>query len=115
MPCGWVLSGGILWRYACTMHPRARSHAFCRVIFAGSFRNATNPNLAFGSNIVGSVLGGLAESFSMLLGFQHLLLLAMLFYVLSAWSPSPAAGKRLILLRCQRGPLLIICKQSDYF
>jgi hypothetical protein len=33
------------------------------------------------------VLGGLAESFSMLLGFQHLLLLAMLFYLLSVWSP----------------------------
>ena len=60
---------------------------FAGVIFAGSFRGATNPDLAFGSNIAGSVLGGLAESFSMLLGFQHLLLLAMLFYLLSVWSP----------------------------
>jgi hypothetical protein len=34
------------------------------------------------------VLGGVAESFSMLLGFQHLLFLAMLFYLLSAWSPN---------------------------
>ena len=32
-------------------------------------------------------LVALVESFSMLLGFQHLLLLAMLFYLLSAWSP----------------------------
>ena len=44
------------------------------------------PDLAFGSNIAGAV-GGLAEACSMLLGFQHLLLLAMLFYLLSAWSP----------------------------
>jgi hypothetical protein len=38
-------------------------------------RSATRgtPDLAFGSNIAGSVLGGLAESFSMLIGFQHLL------------------------------------------
>jgi hypothetical protein len=60
---------------------------FAGIIFAGSFRDAANPDLAFGSNIGGSVLGGLGESFSMLLGFQHLLSLAMLFYVLSAWSP----------------------------
>jgi hypothetical protein len=76
---------------------------FAGVLFAGSFRDATNPDLAFGSNIVGSVLGGLAESFSMLLAFQHLLLLAMLFYVLSAWSPSPAAGKRLIVASLPTG------------
>ena len=66
--------------------PLARC-SFEGVVFARSFRDAPNPDLAFGSNIAGSVLGGLAESFSMLLGFQHLLLLAMLFYLLSAWSP----------------------------
>jgi hypothetical protein len=34
------------------------------------------------------VIGGLAESFSMLLGFRHLLILAICFYILSAWMPS---------------------------
>ena len=57
---------------------------FAGVIFALSFREVSNPDRAFGSNIAGSVVGGLTESFSMLLGFRYLLLLAILFYALSA-------------------------------
>jgi SAM-dependent methyltransferase len=60
----------------CAVHPRTRPYAFCRGHLVVSLRDASNPDLAFGSNIAGSVLGGLAESFSMVLGFQHLLLLA---------------------------------------
>jgi hypothetical protein len=53
-----------------------------------SLPNEANPDQAFGSNIAGSVIGGLAESFSTLLGFRHLLILAIWFYILSAWMPS---------------------------
>jgi SAM-dependent methyltransferase len=81
------LGGGILWRYVAPCLLALGPMFFAGVIFAGSFRDAQNPDLAFGSNIAGSVLGGLVESFSMLLGFQHVLLLAMLFYLLSTWSP----------------------------
>jgi hypothetical protein len=56
-------------------------------VFARSFRDATNPDHALGANIAGAVLGGLAESFSALLGFQYLLLLAVCFYLLSIWLP----------------------------
>jgi SAM-dependent methyltransferase len=87
IPVDVFLSGGILWRYVAPCILALGPMFFAGVIFAGSFRDAANPDLAFGSNIAGSVLGGLAESFSMLLGFRHLLLLAMLFYLLSAWSP----------------------------
>jgi hypothetical protein len=45
----------------------------------------------------GSVIGGLAESFSTLLGFQHLLILAICFYILSAWMPSMRAKFPLLL------------------
>jgi SAM-dependent methyltransferase len=86
-PVDVFLSGGMLWRYAVPCILALGPMFFAGIIFAASFRDATCPDLAFGSNIAGSVLGGLAESFSMLLGFQHLLLLAMLFYLLSAWSP----------------------------
>jgi len=61
---------------------------FSGVIFARSFREVADPDLAFGSNIAGSVVGGLSESFSMLIGFRYLLLLAILFYVLSIWVPA---------------------------
>jgi hypothetical protein len=64
---------------------------FAGVIFAQSFRDSVEPDIAFGSNIAGSVVGGLSEPFSMLLGFQHLLLLAVAFYLLSAWLSTPSA------------------------
>jgi hypothetical protein len=87
VPVDVFLNGGILWRYAVPCVLALGPMFFAGIIFAASFRDATNPDLAFGSNIAGSVLGGLAEAFSMLLGFQHLMLLGMLFYLLSAWSP----------------------------
>jgi len=58
------------------------------VIFARSFRDEANPDQAIGSNIAGSVIGGLSESFSMMLGFRYLLVLAICFYILSIWMPS---------------------------
>jgi hypothetical protein len=93
IPVDVFLSGGILWRYAAPCILALGPMLFAGVIFATSFRDASNPDLAFGSNIAGSVLGGLAESFSMLLGFRHLLLLAMLFYLCSVWSPRMQQGR----------------------
>ena len=70
---------------------------FAGVVFAASFKRAQAPDRAFGFNIAGAMLGGLAENSSMLLGFQYLLLVAALFYGLSAlcaWratdAPAPA-------------------------
>ena len=84
VPYDEFLSGGILWRYAVPCVLAMGPMLFAGIIFARSFQTAENPDHAFGSNIAGSVLGGLSESFSMLLGFRHLLLLAALFYALSA-------------------------------
>jgi len=57
---------------------------FAGVIFAAAFRDSQYPNLDFGSNIGGVILGGLAENVSLMVGFNHLLLVAIAFYVLSA-------------------------------
>jgi hypothetical protein len=57
---------------------------FAGVIFAASFRDSQHPDADFGSNIGGVILGGLSENLSLMLGFGHLILLAILFYVLSA-------------------------------
>lgn len=57
---------------------------FAAVIFAASFKRTTEPDRAFGMNIAGAMVGGLAEYSSMLLGFQYLVLVAVLFYALSA-------------------------------
>jgi SAM-dependent methyltransferase len=56
---------------------------FAGVIFAISFAQSTEPNTALGANIAGSILGGLSEYASMVLGFQYLMLLGIGFYGLS--------------------------------
>jgi spermidine synthase len=57
---------------------------FAGVVFAASFKRTNEPDRAFGMNIAGAMVGGLAEYSSMLLGFQYLGLVALLFYTLSA-------------------------------
>jgi SAM-dependent methyltransferase len=70
---------------------------FAGVIFAVAFARTAEPDRAFGANIAGALLGGLAENTSMLLGFQYLVLVALAFYLLSAalggakkFEPKPA-------------------------
>ncbi|MBY0524314.1 MAG: hypothetical protein K2R98_12990 [Gemmataceae bacterium] len=57
---------------------------FAGVIFAVSFARCEYPDRAFGANIAGAMLGGIAENLSMLIGFQYLVLVAVGFYALSA-------------------------------
>jgi len=83
-PFDIFLSGGIFTRYVVPCTLALGPMFFAGVIFARSFRDSAYPDMAFASNIAGSVVGGLSESFSMLLGFRYLLLLAIAFYLLSA-------------------------------
>jgi hypothetical protein len=56
---------------------------FAGVIFAASFRDSKQPDIDMGANIAGVILGGLSENLSMILGFNWLLGVAILFYALS--------------------------------
>ena len=87
-PMSLFLNGGLLWRTLAPCILALGPMLFAAVIFARSFSESSDPNLAFASNIAGSVVGGIAESFSMLLGFRYLLLLAVAFYLLSMWRPA---------------------------
>ncbi len=64
---------------------------FAGVIFAAAFRDSRQPDVDFGSNIGGVILGGLCENLSLVLGFSHLILVAVAFYVLS-WLLWPRSG-----------------------
>jgi spermidine synthase len=57
---------------------------FAAVIFASVFKRIVNPDRALGINIAGAIVGGLAEYCSMLLGFQYVAMVAIIFYVISA-------------------------------
>src|SRR4029077_5971556 len=66
---------------------------FAGVIFATAFRSSRQPDIDFGSNIAGIILGGLSEYFSLIVGFNNLLWIAMGYYVLSALlRPKAVAG-----------------------
>jgi hypothetical protein len=84
-PLDAFLSGNWLWHYGAPALLTLGPIFFAGVIFALTFGTASDPDRAFGSNIAGSVLGGLSESASMVLGFRYLPLLAIAFYLLSAW------------------------------
>ena len=56
---------------------------FAGVIFAVSFGRSAEADRGFGANIAGAMFGGLTEYSSMLIGFQYLLLVAVVFYALS--------------------------------
>jgi hypothetical protein len=57
---------------------------FAGVIFATSFRDSIRPDVDFGSNIGGVILGGLSENLSLMFGFNNLILLAIAYYAISA-------------------------------
>jgi SAM-dependent methyltransferase len=57
---------------------------FAGVIFAASFRDSRRPDIDLGSNIGGVILGGLCEFASLVVGFDHLLAFAIVFYLLAA-------------------------------
>jgi hypothetical protein len=72
------------------------------LVFAGSFKG-TGPSadVAFASNLIGIMLGGMLEYASLLMGYRNLLLIVIAFYVLSAVllrgrirrpEPEPAVG-----------------------
>jgi SAM-dependent methyltransferase len=57
---------------------------FAGVIFATAFRSSDRPDVDLGSNIAGVILGGLSEYLSLVIGFNHLLGIAIGYYGLSA-------------------------------
>ena len=86
-PVDVFLEGGLLWHYAAPCFLALGPMFFAGIVFARTFRDAGDPDRAFGFNIAGAVVGGYSESLSMLLGFRYLLLIAVLFYLLSALAP----------------------------
>jgi SAM-dependent methyltransferase len=53
---------------------------FANLIYSTIFRDTKQANVAFGANLLGTVVGGSVEYFSLLVGYQALVLLAGLFY-----------------------------------
>src|SRR5262249_59661632 len=63
---------------------------FAGVVFATAFQGSKRPDVDFGSNIAGIILGGLSEYGSLILGFNHLLWVAIGYYAISALLQPPS-------------------------
>ncbi|HAF19009.1 MAG TPA: spermidine synthase [Chloroflexi bacterium] len=64
---------------------------FANLVFTFSFRNTDAADLAFGANLVGAMVGGVLEWSALLVGYQALLVLVAVVYLL-AWIVRPACG-----------------------
>jgi spermidine synthase len=57
---------------------------FCaNVVFSHSFRDSITADIAFASNLLGAMLGGMFEYFALALGYQSLLLFVLAFYLIA--------------------------------
>ena len=82
-PIESLLGVGLVIRLAVSMILMASPIFFAAFIFAHSYKQTTNPDLAFASNLLGAVLGGLLEYSSLIIGFRRLFLIALALYALS--------------------------------
>ena len=53
------------------------------IVFSHSFRDTETADMAFGANLLGAMVGGVCEYVALASGYQSLLLLVILFYVVA--------------------------------
>jgi hypothetical protein len=84
VPMDWFLSLNVTARTITSCAVVFVPVFFAGVIFASSFRESRRPDVDFGCNVAGIILGGLSEQLSLMIGFNYLLFVAAAYYVLSA-------------------------------
>jgi len=55
------------------------------VVFSRSFRDTEQADISFGSNLLGSMVGGVCEYMALVSGYQSLLIAVVIFYGLAYW------------------------------
>ncbi len=82
-PIHILLRTGLIVRLLASMMLMASPIFFAAFIFARSYKHTPNADLAFASNLLGAVIGGLIEYSSLVIGFRKLWLIALALYALS--------------------------------
>ena len=67
------------------------------LVFAERFRGTAKATAAFGANLIGAMLGGLAEYLSLIVGYRHLLLVVAALYA-AAFALRPASRPMGVLM-----------------
>jgi len=84
LPLGTLLGGGFLPRGVISSLMLSIPLFFAGIIFSTSLKETEKIEIAFGSNLLGAVAGGLFEYVSLIFGIKSLYIFAGLMYVLSA-------------------------------
>src|SRR3989441_1812908 len=83
LPPEAVLLGNPLLRYVLASVLAFAPVFIANIIFANSFRDSQDADIAFASNLLGIMVGGGLEYFSMLIGYRLLLIPVIVFYALA--------------------------------
>jgi hypothetical protein len=82
LPADYVLSWPFIAVYSLTVAPLPIF--FAGIIFSSSLRESRDPSVAFGSNLLGAMVGGFSKYLAMVSGMNALFLLAIVFYLISS-------------------------------
>ncbi|MDQ6934321.1 MAG: methyltransferase domain-containing protein [Actinomycetota bacterium] len=88
IPASWLLSLGVLPRGAAAITISFLPIFAANIIFAKRFSTTANAPLAFGTNLLGAIVGGCLEYLSLVFGYRALLVLAAVLY-LGAYAVMP--------------------------
>jgi hypothetical protein len=80
LPPEALLLGNPLVRYVLASVLAFTPVFLANIIFTNSFRDSETADIAFASNLLGIIVGGGMEYFSMLIGYNDLLILVIVFY-----------------------------------
>jgi hypothetical protein len=83
LPTSSFLELALFWRVSLASFLQALPLFFAGMVFAISFSKTNTSGVALGSNLIGSVLGGVFEYTSLYSGIRSLNLFAIVFYLLS--------------------------------
>ncbi|PZS28980.1 MAG: spermidine synthase, partial [Pseudonocardiales bacterium] len=92
IPAGWLLSLEVIPRALLAIAISFLPIFAANIIFAKRFAATANAPLAFGTNLLGAIVGGCLEYLSLVFGYRALLLLAAALYV-SAYLVMPRGRK----------------------
>jgi hypothetical protein len=81
LPLDTLLSQGVWLRITLGSLVASLPLFFAGIIFSTSLKKTCSVEVAFGSNLLGSVVGGLLEYSSLVFGLQNLMILALAMYV----------------------------------
>lgn len=93
VPTSWLLSLGVVPRIVFAVVIAFLPIFVANLVFAKRFADTGDAALAFGVNLLGSILGGCLEYLSLVFGYHALLVIAGLLYV-GAYLAMPRAARR---------------------